>query len=158
MGKRGPAPKPTVLEIAQGRPGKRALNKSEPRPTLGIPECPDSLTKSAKAEWNRISPKLDEVGLLTHVDRATLAAYCQCWARWVECEEIITRDGLTMELRDDKGTLKSCRPIPEVGISLKLVDKINRLGSELGLSPSARTRISVAGPANAVDSLEAALA
>jgi hypothetical protein len=34
MGKRGPSPKPTSLKVLQGNPGKRKINKSEPKPHM----------------------------------------------------------------------------------------------------------------------------
>jgi phage terminase small subunit len=50
----GPAPKPTALKLVQGNPGKRKLNKSEPK-FCGAPVCPAWITDVARAEWKRDS-------------------------------------------------------------------------------------------------------
>jgi len=70
-----------------GNPGKRPLNTNEPQPELGIPELPTMLNGEALLEWHRITVELLQLGLMTKVDRAALAAYCQAWGRWVEAEE-----------------------------------------------------------------------
>ena len=83
---RGRIPKPTALKIAEGNPGKRKINGQEPKPAGSLPDCPNHLSAEAKAEWNRIAASLNRIGLLTQVDRATMAGYCQCYGRWVEAE------------------------------------------------------------------------
>jgi len=40
---------------------------------------------------------LHRLNLLTIVDRATLAAYCQAWSRWVEAEANIQRFGAVIK-------------------------------------------------------------
>ena len=51
---RGRKPKPTVLKLLDGNPGKRTINDREPTAAGGIPELPDWLDDEAKAEWYRI--------------------------------------------------------------------------------------------------------
>ena len=83
----GPAPKPTALKLVQGNPGKRALNKSEPK-FGGTPKCPDWLTPDAKAEWKRVVKELSALDMLRGVDSSALAAYCQNYSRWKSAEQI----------------------------------------------------------------------
>ena len=93
MGKRGPKKEPTVLKLIKGNPGKRPINKREPKPEPGLPKCPAHLNDLAKLEWRRVAKELDSVGLLTKLDRAVLAAYCKAWGRWVDPEEKLTELG-----------------------------------------------------------------
>ena len=37
MGRHGPAPEPTALKLVHGNPGKRPINKAEPRPSRRRP-------------------------------------------------------------------------------------------------------------------------
>ncbi len=73
----GRKPKPTALKKLEGNPGKRKLNTKEPVPGKGMPDCPKWLLPEAKEEWKRLCQKLSEMGVLTEVDMAAFAAYCQ---------------------------------------------------------------------------------
>ena len=83
---RGRKPKPTAVKLMDGNPGKRRINGAEPKPPRSLPDCPAHLSAEAKAEWHRLAKSLNGIGLLTQVDRATMAGYCQCYGRWVEAE------------------------------------------------------------------------
>ena len=89
MGRRGPPPKPTVIKLLQGNPGKRKLNRNEPKPDSTKPECPDWLKPKAKIAWRRLVRQLSKMGVLAASDRDALAAYCQTYARWQETEEYL---------------------------------------------------------------------
>jgi P27 family predicted phage terminase small subunit len=84
---RGGKPKPTAIRRLEGNPGNRAYNHDEPVPPSTLPDCPDHLNPEAQSEWHRLAQVLHQMGVLTFVDRAALAAYCQCYGRWVEAEE-----------------------------------------------------------------------
>jgi phage terminase small subunit len=90
---RGRKPKTSALKMFEGNPGRRSLNKNEPKPAVETPECPVHLDDEAQAEWNRITPDLHTLGLVARVDRAALAAYCQAWSRWVKAEEMLNSTG-----------------------------------------------------------------
>ena len=80
---RGRKPKPTSLRVIEGNPGKRPLNTREPKPVRGAPTCPAHLSPTAKAEWKRLIGQLVELGMISLLDRAALAAYCQTYGRRV---------------------------------------------------------------------------
>ena len=141
MAARGPKPKPTKLKILQGNPGKRPLNRREPQPHRGIPPCPAWLAPAAKTEWRRIAPELHRLGLLATVDLGVLSGYCQAWARWAEAEKFLEEHGTTMTLRNDKGEIRWVQAVPQVGIAVKMLEKVRQFGAELGLSPSSGTRL-----------------
>jgi hypothetical protein len=46
----GPPPKPTHLKLVTGNPGRRPLNKREPKPKPGIPSVPAHLSPKPTAE------------------------------------------------------------------------------------------------------------
>jgi phage terminase small subunit len=94
---RGRRPKPTPLKVLTGNPGKRPLNKNEPRPDVLIPECPPELGPVARREWDRVVGDLAALRLLTNLDRAALAAYCGAYALWAEATEAIHGLGTTRE-------------------------------------------------------------
>lgn len=146
-----PTPVPTALKELRGNPGKRALNKAEPKPELGRPACPAFLDRDARAEWRRIVPELEAVGLLTRVDRVALAAYCQSYSRWKQAEEVLSEGGLSLELkkvnRMGHEYVYGAMPRPEVGISQRERMLLKSFLVEFGLTPASRSRIQVAPPA-----------
>ena len=132
----GRKPKPTAVKKLEGNPGKRKLNTKEPVPAKGMPDCPE-----AKKEWERLADLMNQMGILTEVDMAAFAAYCQSYARWKEAQEHIDSEGSTFET--DKGYQQQT---PWVGIANTNQKLMLQAASEFGLTPSSRSRI-VAGSA-----------
>lgn len=134
----GRRPKPTALKVAQGNPGKRPINLNEPQ-FGGLPTCPAHLDAAAKAEWKRISKELFSAGLLSAVDRAALAAYCQSWSRWVTAEQEIKKNGMVTI------SLKSGYEIqsPYVGIANTALDQMRKFLIEFGFTPASRSSIAI---------------
>lgn len=138
MGRRGPPPKPTHLKLLEGTFRKDRAPKREPKPPKGHPACPAGLGRAAKAEWRRVIPILDEMGILSKADRSVIAAYCQAWQRWLEFEKAIDEHGSTFVT--DKGYV--CQR-PEVAMAKNQAALLRALAGELGLSPAARSRVEV---------------
>lgn len=142
MGKRGPAPQPTVLKLMRGNPGKRPLNKNEPkpRPVSNSLKYPDWFDEIARREWKRIVPELRQLGLLTVIDISALEAYCATYSRWVRAEKIVKKEGETYRA---EGEIKRR---PEVGIIEKALHLMKTFCTEFGLTPSSRSNISISKP------------
>ena len=87
----GPRPMPTHLKLLHGNPGKRPLNKNEPKPARADepPEPPAFLSGFAAEEWRRISVEAYRLELLTEVDIMALAAYCDAYERWRTAKETV---------------------------------------------------------------------
>lgn len=137
---RGRKPKPPALRIIEGNRGKRPIPEViEPRKSDRPPKCPAWLAPEAKKEWRRIVAKLHEIGLLSDLDTAPLAAYCQSYARYIEAEEFISENGSTETRTGKYGIAKVLRA--EVYMSKIHLSFIRQLVSEFGLSPSARARM-----------------
>ena len=133
---RGRRPKPTAVKRLEGNPGKRGLNALEPRPKKGAPACPDWLEDDAKAEWERLLPQVESLGLLTGIDMAAFAAYCQSFARWKEAEEFISQHGSMYKTKS--GVYMQ---VPQVGIAHSNLRIMMRIATEFGFTPSSRSRI-----------------
>ncbi|MED0757400.1 phage terminase small subunit P27 family [Aneurinibacillus thermoaerophilus] len=143
----GRPPKPTSLKVIQGNPGKRPLNKNEPKPKAVAPKCPTFLDSEAKREWKRVAPELERLGLLTIVDGATLAAYCQAYSLWVtatkKINEHLKKYGkLTYEYTNKNGSTNEI-VIPEIAIQEKALKQIKMFCTEFGFTPSSRTRMTL---------------
>ena len=137
MAVKGRKPKPTALKVLEGNPGKRELNKSEVKPVRGaLPECPDWLETEAKAEWERLSKIMYELGILTVLDVAPFASYCQAYARWKEAEEFISQHGSIVKTKSGYW-----QQVPQVSIAHSNQKIMMQAASEFGLTPSARSRM-----------------
>ena len=146
MAGRGRPPKPTAIKVLEGNPGKRPLNKNEPKPKPIAPKCPSWLEPDAKKEWKRLSKELEAMGLLTQVDMAVFAGYCQAYARWKEAEEFISKHGSI--LKTSSGYIQQ---IPQVSIAQQNLKQIRGFCSELGLTPSARSRLNISNTGNVTE-------
>ena len=146
MAGRGRPPKPTAIKELEGNPGKRPLNKNEPKPKQTAPKCPSWLEPDAKKEWRRLSKELESMGLLTEMDMAAFAGYCQAYARWKEAEEFISKHGSI--LKTASGYIQQ---IPQVSIAQQNLKQMRNFCSELGLSPSARSRLNINNSGNTIE-------
>jgi len=133
---RGRKPKPTAIRRLDGNPGKRGYNAAEPAPPEGLPDCPPHLTDLARAEWDRIAATLHQMGVVTTVDRAVLAAYCQAWGRWVEAEEKLKETPVM--LKTPSGYVQQS---PWLSVANKQLELMGRYMAELGITPASRSRV-----------------
>lgn len=149
MGRRGPPKKPTALKILDGNPGNRPLPQGEPQPALGAPACPGWLSKEAREEWKRVVPELVRLNLLTLIDRAALAAYCEAYAQWELASKDVLTEGLTVP------SLHSVVTNPKVRIADAAAKRMRAFLIEFGLTPASRARISVQPEQKELDEFEA---
>ena len=133
---RGPSPKPTAWRRQEGNRGKRAWNHDEPVPPAGVPDCPTHLNDAGREEWYRLVDALVEMRVVTMVDRAVLAAYCQAYGRWVEAEEKLKETPVL--IRTPSGYVQQS---PWLTISNRQMELMGRYMAELGLTPASRSRI-----------------
>jgi P27 family predicted phage terminase small subunit len=138
MATRGRKPKHTALKVLEGNPGKSPLNKNEPKPEKKAPRCPSWLEPEAKKEWRRMSKQLETLGVLTQVDAAAFAGYCQAYARWKEAEEFLSKHGTIF--KTPSGYIQQ---VPQVSIAQTYLKIMKDFCSEFGLTPSSRSRITV---------------
>lgn len=138
MAQRGRRPKPTAIKVLEGNPGKRPINKNEPKPDKKAPKCPVWLEAEAKKEWRRMSKTLEAIGVLTQVDASAFAGYCQAFARWKEAEEFLSKHGTIF--KTPSGYIQQ---VPQVSIAQTYLKIMKDFCSEFGLTPAARSRISV---------------
>lgn len=141
----GPRAQPTALRLMRGNPGKRRINRAEPQHAALAPTCPDCLRDpGARAEWDRVAPGLIASGQVTTVDRALLIGYCQKWAQWQALEAAAAEHPFIV-----KGPQGKPIPNPALSLAFKAFNLMLRSAAELGMTPSARSKVTVAPPAGA---------
>lgn len=152
---RGRKPLPTHLRLVTGNAGRRPLNENEPQPESALPSVPPHLSDVAKVEWGRVANELHDLGMLSRIDRALLAGYCQAYADWIEAEGKLAQFGkvimspkrvITKKGKNGATTTESSGgyPIqsPYLAIRNKALEQMNKFAVEFGMSPSSRSRVS----------------
>lgn len=160
MGARGRKALPANVHWLRGNPSKKNLADltNELQPEIELPSCPKHLWAEAKKEWKRIGAELVQYGLVSNIDRAALALYCQAWARWVWAEQQMARaqeraavamaeaeakgvpyeggDGITVATPNGHMTYS-----PHWVIANKAMQQVNQFLASFGMNPSARAGV-----------------
>ena len=148
MGQRGPKPKSTALHKIDGtRPYKKHVNEPRPSELIGTIDPPDWLTDAACEIWRDVLPKLQAYRMVTDLDLRLIAKYCQCQAFYAQDVAFLAHkksSGYTSIGVSDQEIIKEW---PQVASSQRYAKLVMQLGDSLGLSPTARTRISLPYPA-----------
>lgn len=132
-------------KIIQLRGGTRHTHQpprdQEPQPPEKMPSCPRHLDKEARKEWRRAGKILRAVGLMTELDRAVFAGYCQAWSSWVRACVELAKVGPVYAGKDG---------IPHHNPWSRVMREADEAWTKkavlLGLSPSSRASLKVSKP------------
>jgi P27 family predicted phage terminase small subunit len=150
---RGRKPHPTKLKLLKGNPGHRPMPPDEPRPPANIPKCPSFLDKGAKKEWKRMATQLDDLGMITDLDLAVLAKYCESYSQWAQASKKIQEMGMIFKTPGTR-TIKPDGTVKETGAGLPIInpffkiankakEQMEKSATEMGCTPSSRARVKV---------------
>lgn len=140
---RGRPRKPTKLKILEGnraKVSKAKLNRPKPEPRPGIPDPPDWFDADALAEWNRIVPELDRLGLLTVVDGSALEGACTAKSLAVKCWKLLQGGEITQTVTTKFGEVQKERA--EFGMFIKAWSQYKGFCTEYGLTAASREKLS----------------
>lgn len=133
----GPPKKPTALKLVTGNPGKRPLNKKEPKPRGNLYDPPDWLTDDQRKGWE-YAIESAPYGLLKRVDRSTLVA-------WVVAEDLHRQ--ATEKLNGGAMLIKTPNGMPVQSPYLSIINKqaqiMLKAAAEMGFTPASRSRVEV---------------
>ena len=141
----GKGRKPIPSKIIELRGGVKHTHKKprdqEPKPPEKMPDCPDHLDKTAKAEWRRAGKIMMSIGLMTELDMAVLAGYCDAYSQWGQATAKIHETGMVYQKPDKTPALN-----PYLRVAREAYDRMIRAAVLLGLSPSSRVGLKVEKP------------
>ncbi len=137
---RGRSPKPTALKELEGNPGKRPLNKREPKPAGDLFAAPTWMTDTQREGWAYAITHAP-YGLLKQLDRSILAIWVVAEDLHREAAEKIAQYGLLTKSPNAGLPLQS----PYLAILNKQAQIMLKAGAELGFSPASRTRVQIDG-------------
>lgn len=141
MTKPGPKPKPTKLKQVQGNPGKRPLNKRQPKPET-TPTKPWGLAThnpQVSKLWDQYAPELERLGILTGLDVGALRLALQHYQFAIEAAADIRESGGLTRI-DEKGIE---RKHPLLSTFAQNSELYRKWATEFGLTPSSRSRLKV---------------
>ncbi len=139
MAKPGRKPKPNHLKVVNGNPGKRVIKPALDLPA-GAPSVPSGFKGPALAIWTDTVNELSRWGVLSRCDSALLEAYCNNFVRMRDMEGFLQKNGVTYETTTKNGD-KMIRKRPEVEILMNCTNIHRQYMTEMGLTPSSRTRL-----------------
>ena len=140
----GRKPKPTQLKALEGTLRKdRVLENEVSYPLVDeLPKAPNHLQGRAETEWDKIIKSLDEVGILTENDITVLESYCFNVGLMEQAMIDINEEGVIGKETNNAGATYASEN-KWVNVYNKAVDRIIKIASEYGFTPSSRTRIAM---------------
>ena len=112
------------------------------------------MTGVAREKWDNVVPKLIGMGVMTNADVDTIARYCTMHEQFVKYLDQCRRGLDVLVIRDESGKVKYMQSTPAATMLSKLAASMLRIEQEFGLTPSARSGLSV-GKKESADDLEA---
>ena len=140
MGKRGPRPKPTNLRILHGD-RKDRINTDEPIPTSGVPAPPYEMDAEVQQVWDYTVEQLRVMRTISMADRDVLACYCEAVVTHRKASKLLATTPVL--IRHPKGGTYSRNPL--IQIQRDAASTVRGFAQEFGLSPSARSEITMSG-------------
>ena len=119
----------------------RPRNTQEPTPPEKMPRCPAHLDKRARTEWKRAGKILQSIGLMSELDMAVLAGYCQSYSEWIAATEKVQEMGMVYKKADGTPGLN-----PYLRVSRESYDRMIKAAVLIGMSPSSRANLKVEKP------------
>jgi P27 family predicted phage terminase small subunit len=137
---RGAKPKPTHLKLLAGNPGKRPLNRNEPKPQGDLHDAPDWLTDEQKAGWTYAIANAP-AGLMKRLDRSALTAFVVAEDLHRQATVAVGKFGLITK-SPSKGEPMQNPYLPIINRQAQIMLKA---AAELGFTPSSRSRVEIVG-------------
>ena len=138
---RGRKPKPTNIKILEGSFVKnpQRQNKREPDAPDRLPRCPSHLSAVGKKKWRETLALLKEMGIASAAYSDLLELYADTYSSWRDAREKVLRIGIATVTKVDGNPVIQRNPF-ETAMH-KYRDALMKIESELGLTPSAKSRI-----------------
>ena len=122
MGKRGPQPTPTA-KLANRNSWRAKTRDGEPDVDPGTPECPQWLTGESREIWDKMTPELVNLGIMSRMDGFAFSRYCIYAVLWLS------------EL--GKGNVRNVSDFE------RYANQLSKLEGAFGLTPSSRAGLDV---------------
>lgn len=129
MGRRGPKPQSTVLKLVKGNPGKRKLDKKQPKlpppkeKDIAPPPHLRPANSGAAKEWKRLYPILVKFGIVHSGNLKMFERYCMVTGELQKVENVCKR--MNVETAQSCGFFRT---------AASLTQQQRQLARDIGLS------------------------
>ena len=139
MGKKKATKKPRKKRTAKPEPAPEQQPAAAPplEPNM-LPDCPEYLDATARAERGNQCDSLASVGLLHEADRSLMEIYCQTFSAWRTACEMVARYGAVMQVKIGSATVPKRNPFDVIRESSATI--CARLLRDFGLTPTSKGR------------------
>ena len=135
---RGRKPKPVEIKLVEGNAGKRALpEEAALAKAAGEPEPPPDFRGEHLEEWARVVADLRAMGVLGRENGAVIEIYVRQLLRMREAEAHVAQWGVIVPAPRTGVPMHN----PYLSVANAAAKETHRLAAELGLTPSARGRV-----------------
>lgn len=141
---RGVKPLPTEWKVITGAYDKnpQRRNKFEPDTPTDEPTMPEELDVIGRNKWQETVGLMRQMGTLSVAYSDLLSLYAETWSLYGKTVKQVQKLGAAIPQKDKDGNVK-LRPNPfEVSMRATRLQLI-RMEAELGLTPSAKSRLMV---------------
>lgn len=136
-GRSGRRPKPTAKKALAGNPGKRALNRAEPKFTeITHVDPPEWMQPLAIQMWQTVVPELLAQHIVCITDLHNVEAFCTAYANWRSAQELVVQHGPIVQ-----SAMGSPMKNPALTAAKEAMSQMVTFGAMLGLDPSSRSRL-----------------
>lgn len=142
---KGRRPTPTHLKLVKGNPGRRPVNKREPKAPRSRPSAPVHMSDRARETWGYVTGLLDRMGVLTEVDGVALEMLCEAYADYLAARAELKAFGSEYYATSTAAGDQMHRVHPAVAQRNDADRRIRAWLAEFGMTPSARARVKADG-------------
>lgn len=132
--------KPTYLRVLEGNAGRRPLNTEEPEPAGDLTAPPHWLSDRQKETW-RYAIEAAPPGLLKRLDASVFTVWVVACDMHREAAEKVTQYGSLIKSPNTGVPMQS----PYVSIMNKQGQIMMKAASEMGFTPSSRSKVKISG-------------
>lgn len=146
MGKRGPRPKPTNVRLLHGD-RKDRINTDEPPAPDGLPEPAYEMAADVREVWDYTVAQLRAMRTASTADRDALAVYCEAVALHRQASRMLAQSSILVRTQRNRGsgTGTGLMRNPLLQVQRDAAATVRAYAQEFGLTPSARSEISLGG-------------
>jgi len=134
---KGRKPKPTHLRLLQGNLEHRPINRDEPEPEGDLIDPPESFSPAQRILWRQTLQNCPD-GMLRRLDTAIFAAFVCSYGEFLEADRKVQQMGTIVKTAGNQ-------PMQNPYVSIRNRNKADMIkaASELGFTPSSRSRVKV---------------